>query len=68
LPGATSEAERVRARVSQLVLPVSRPVGGLTISIGVAQYQPGERIMQTFARADGALKQAKLGGRNRVVC
>ena len=66
LPGATSEAERVRARVSQLVLPVSRPIGGLTISIGVAQYQPGERIMQTFARADGALKQAKLGGRNRV--
>ena len=66
LPGAVSEAERVRARISALELPVARHIGPLTISVGVAQYQPGEKIMQTFARADSALHRAKLGGRNRV--
>jgi diguanylate cyclase len=66
LAGAVSEAERVRGQISKLVLPTSRDIGRLTISIGVAQYQPGEKITQTFARADSALRQAKLGGRNRV--
>ncbi len=66
LPGAITEAERLRQRISEIKLPVSRQIGRLTISIGVAQYQPGEKIMQTFARADAALNRAKEGGRNRV--
>jgi diguanylate cyclase (GGDEF)-like protein len=66
LSGAMKEAERLRGRISELELPVSRQIGNLTISVGVAQYQPGEKIMQTFDRADGALRQAKLAGRNRV--
>jgi diguanylate cyclase len=66
LNGAVKEAERVRVSVNKLALPVSRDIGALTISIGVAQYQPGEKIMQTFARADSALQRAKSGGRNRV--
>jgi diguanylate cyclase (GGDEF)-like protein len=68
LAGAMTEAERLRQRISEIALPVSRQIGRLTISIGVAQYQPGEKIMQTFARADAALHRAKQGGRNRVVC
>ena len=67
LPGAITEAERLRQRISEIKLPVSRQIGRLTISIGVAQYQPGEKIMQTFARADAALNRAKEGGRNRVL-
>jgi len=34
----------------------------------VAQYKPGETIMQTFARADGALHKAKQRDRDRVEC
>jgi diguanylate cyclase (GGDEF)-like protein len=66
LRGASSEAERLRVRIGDLDLPVSGDIGRLTISVGVAQYQPGEKILHTFARADSALRKAKAGGRNRV--
>jgi len=66
LRGALSEAERLRVRTSQLDLPTSGALGRLTVSIGVAQYQPGEPILHTFARADAALRKAKAAGRNRV--
>ena len=45
---------------------VVRSIGPLTVSIGVAQYEPGEAIIETFARADAALYKAKQRGRNRV--
>ena len=66
LAGAIADAERLRERISALDMPLPRAVGELTVSIGVAEYQPGETIMQTFARADGALYRAKRLGRNRV--
>jgi diguanylate cyclase (GGDEF)-like protein len=66
LAGAKADAERLRARISHLDLRIPDRVDPLTVSIGVAQYQPGETINQTFARADAALYRAKQGGRNRV--
>jgi len=66
LAGAIADAERLRERISALDVPLPRSIGKLTVSIGVAQYQPGEPIMQTFARADAALYRAKRLGRNRV--
>ena len=66
LAGAVADAEQLRERISALEVPLPRSVGRLTISIGVAQYHPGETIMQTFARADLALYRAKAAGRNRV--
>ena len=66
LAGAMLDAERLRNRISTLDIPVVRSIGPLTVSVGVAQYRPGETIAQTFARADGALYKAKLLGRNRV--
>jgi diguanylate cyclase len=68
LAGAVADAERLRERISALDLPLPRSIGRLTVSIGVAQYEPGESIMQTFARADAALYRAKQRGRNRVEC
>ena len=66
--GAMADAERLRERISGLDIPVTRATGRLTVSIGVAQYKPGEAIIETFARADEALYRAKQRGRNCVEC
>ena len=42
-----------RERIALLDLPFSRRLGPLTVSIGVAQYEPGETIIETFARTIG---------------
>jgi diguanylate cyclase (GGDEF)-like protein len=68
LKGAMAEAERLRERIKTSELPVSRDVGPLTVSIGVAEYAPTETIEHTFARADRALYRAKKLGRDRVEC
>ncbi|RYE10747.1 MAG: GGDEF domain-containing protein [Hyphomicrobiales bacterium] len=41
-------------------------LGGLTVSIGVAEYRPGESVAQLLDRADRGLYRAKESGRNRV--
>ncbi len=56
-------AERLRQAVQELDLPDSLCV---TISLGVTQWQAGDSAESAFVRADGALYQAKQGGRNRV--
>ena len=68
LTGAMADAERLRERVSALEIPRAQSIGRLTVSIGVAQYEPGEAIIRTFARADEAMYKAKQRGRNRVEC
>lgn len=68
LAGAMLDAERLRNRIKTLEIPFADSMGPLTVSVGVAQYRPGETIVQTFARADGALYKAKQLGRNRVEC
>jgi len=63
--GALPCAERVRKAV------VRRPFAGLhqvTVSIGIAEYRPGETVEDLIGRADQALYAAKNAGRNRVHC
>ena len=43
-----------------------KTISGITISLGVACYEPGEPLLEWIGRADNALYQAKHGGRNRV--
>lgn len=62
--GAVLLAERIRQKVEEIDLG---ELGQVTISIGVAQYRPGDNRKQLVARADQAMYQAKDDGRNRVV-
>jgi len=41
--------------------------GRITISIGVAQYRPGEALAELVQRADEALYEAKAAGRDCVI-
>lgn len=61
-------AERVRAEIAAEPLVFEGRRFRVTASIGVAQWDPTEpTIERTLMRADAALYQAKLAGRNRVV-
>ena len=44
----------------------NQKLGSITMSIGVAKYREGEDISAFIERAEGALHEAKRGGRNRV--
>jgi diguanylate cyclase (GGDEF)-like protein/PAS domain S-box-containing protein len=63
LEGARSFAERVRAAVELLGPGVMH---GATLSVGVAELQPGEDWSDAVRRADARLYEAKDAGRNRV--
>jgi diguanylate cyclase len=43
-------------------------IGTVTLSVGVAEYRPGETAGNWFRRADACLFHAKAGGRNQVRC
>ena len=75
LPGADvgfakGVAERIRQAIANHQI-TRRATGevltGVTVSIGVAQFAPGETLARLFERCDRALYAAKRGGRNRTV-
>jgi diguanylate cyclase len=75
LPGAglatcQAIAERLRRAISKCHI-TRRSTGenlpGITVSIGVGVFQPGESMMDLIERCDRALYLAKKTGRNRVV-
>lgn len=61
MQGARELAERLRQGVERLE---DDEVGGVTLSLGVAEVLPRESIEQLLGRADGALYRAKRNGRN----
>jgi diguanylate cyclase len=75
LPGAElavceALAERIRRSVAECRISrrsTGKLLPGITVSIGVAQFRPGESTAQLIERCDGALYLAKRTGRNRVV-
>ena len=75
LPGAdlrvcSAVAERIRQAISkrQVTRRTSdKKLASVTVSIGVAQFVPGETLASLFERCDRALYAAKHGGRNRTV-
>ena len=63
-------AETIREVVAKKKLQrksTGEDLGNITISIGAAQYKPGEPISDFVHRADACLYAAKRSGRNRVV-
>jgi diguanylate cyclase len=67
--GAVVLAEQIRRKVAQgRIRRTDRDdlVGSVTISLGVAAYQPGETLEEWIDRADQALYQSKQRGRNCV--
>ncbi len=72
LPETTGEealtvAERIRTEIQkQKFYPAPNVEITKTISIGVTQYRPGERISTLVERADRAMYLAKEKGRNRI--
>ena len=67
LPQAIEIAEDLRVRLAGKPFDTGKDRITLTWSIGVGEGRPGDTVDQILARADAALYDAKLGGRNRVV-
>ena len=60
--------ENIRMALARepLLLEVGPPMTPITVSIGVACYDPGEPLAEWVGRADAALYSAKRDGRDRV--
>ena len=70
LASAAIVAQQIRKSVEskKIVNRVSgETLGSITLSLGVAQFAPGESIADLVNRADACLYAAKHAGRNRVL-
>jgi len=67
LAEAVRIAEALRLRLAALRIPTDKGSLSLTCSFGVSEWRAGDGIDALLKRADMALYEAKLGGRNRVV-
>jgi diguanylate cyclase (GGDEF)-like protein len=66
LPEALELAERLRQRVAQAGAEgAAAPVGGVTMSVGLAAHRPEESTTEWLRRTDEALYRAKHAGRDR---
>ncbi len=66
LSKAIDSAQQLRRTCTNTEVVCAEGRSRFSISIGVAQAQPGETLQGLIARADAALFDAKRGGRNRV--
>ena len=65
---AQALAERFRLAIEQMRCAEVGPDVVLTVSIGIADFIPGEAVSLAVGRADAALYMAKSSGRNCVIC
>jgi len=70
LAASAEIAERIRRAIADARITrrsTGETLPNISVSIGVAQYRPGEAVTDLIERCDRALYLAKGGGRNRVV-
>jgi diguanylate cyclase (GGDEF)-like protein len=69
LAAAITVADRLRAAIAHASIRLAdgQALPPVTISMGVAEFRPGEDLVQLLSNADAALYRAKELGRNRVV-
>jgi diguanylate cyclase (GGDEF)-like protein len=67
LPGATRVAEALRAGVERVGQRLGYGHGSVTVSIGIAEYDPAQPTVEVLEAADRALYRAKAAGRNKVI-
>jgi diguanylate cyclase len=70
LAACAAIAERIRRSIAECKMTrrsTGEALPGITVSIGVAQFQGGESMADLIDRCDQALYLAKKMGRNRVV-
>ena len=63
LSQAQQVAEALRGQIAEACFPGTR---GITVSLGVTQHRPGERLRELLRRVDDALHAAKREGGNQV--
>jgi diguanylate cyclase (GGDEF)-like protein len=66
-PKAAKIAERLRLSVEQLEISCNNTSIMITVSIGIAEFQPTMTLNELINKADSLLYEAKLSGRNRVI-
>lgn len=65
--GAIDVSERIRCSIGNLELSAFGVNGQVQVSIGITLVRHGDTFMSTFKRADKALYQAKLNGKNQII-
>ena len=71
LPGslkqtASAVAERIRSSIEATFLEARDARISVTVSVGLAEYQKSEPVVDWVERADAAMYRAKQAGRNQI--
>jgi diguanylate cyclase (GGDEF)-like protein len=64
---AVAIGERLRVKLAELPIKAGAETVTLTCSFGISEWQRGDTIDSLLKRADMALYEAKMSGRNRVI-
>jgi diguanylate cyclase (GGDEF)-like protein len=67
IEGAETLARKILDSISMTEFKANRPGIRITASIGMSEYQAGKSLSACVTQADKALRQAKLGGKNRFM-
>ena len=65
--GAIDVSERIRGSIDNLDLGAFGVPGPVQVSVGITLVRQGDTFISTFKRADRALYQAKLNGKNQII-